>query len=286
MRLRRAAALIGVVALATQMAGCGGGVSKSDFLARADGACGPGNGTLGAMAKPSNLPELATAAATLATTVDSQADALRTLDPPGDDRAVVAGMVGALAEVSAPARALQDAAGKTDDAATARAANDLKAKVDAAAVQAQSYGLAACATGLQAPVTTIFEGGRTVLKAAFVARSEALCTAANRKADALTTPSSLASLGRYLTAYVPIEVKLFDDIKALTKPPGDEATIADMLSAQDKVITKDKELQAAAQKASQAQFDRLDEESDTLITAANAKFDAYGLRSCGTLSAF
>jgi hypothetical protein len=283
---RPVSSLVAALALAAGLSACGGGVSKSDFVAKADGACGPGNGAVGAVAKPSSLPELATAAGTVATTVDGQAAALRKIGPPGDDKAVVAGVIGALAEVAAPARALQDAAGKTDDKATAQAANDLKAKVDAASVQAKAYGLTACGTGLQAPVTTVFEGGRTVLKAAFVGRAESLCTAANKKADALKTPTSLATAATYLTTYLGIEQKLFADIKALPVPPGEEATVADMLATQDTVIAKDKEMQVSAQGKNQAAFDRLDQEESGLVTAANAKFDAYGLRNCGTLSSF
>ncbi|MDQ3642866.1 MAG: hypothetical protein M3450_15710, partial [Actinomycetota bacterium] len=196
------------------------------------------------------------------------------------------GLIGALAEVATPARALQEAAGRSDDKVTAQAANDLKAKADAAAVQAKAYGLTACGTGLQAPVTTVFEGSRTVLKAAFVARAESLCTAANKKVEALPNPTSLASFARTATSYLVIEEKLFADIRALPVPPGDEAVVADMLAAQDKVIAKDKELQAAAQARNQAAFDRLDDEETTLVTAANAKFDTYGLKNCGTLSQF
>ena len=268
------------------LAACGGGVSKADFVTKADAACGPGNGTVGAVAKPTNLPELATAAGTVATTVDGQAEALRKVDAPGDDKAAVAGVIGALAEVSGPARALQDAAGKTDDAATARAANELKAKTDAAANSAQAYGLTACGKGLQAPVTTVVEGAKTVLKAAFVAKADALCSAANRRADALPEPTSFTSLGRYLTNYLAIETKLFDDIKALPVPPGDEGTVGEMLEAQNKVIALEKEAQAAAQRNNRAAFDRLDEEITVLVTQANAKFDAYELKNCGTLSAF
>ncbi|HEV2760114.1 MAG TPA: hypothetical protein VGV86_11155 [Acidimicrobiales bacterium] len=278
--------LAGAFALAAALSACGGGVSKTEFVTKADGACGPGNGALAAITKPSNLPELATAAGTVATTVDTQAAELRKVDAPGDDKAVVTGLIGALAEVATPARALQEAAGKSDDKVTAQAANDLKAKVDAAAVQAKAYGLTACGTGLQAPVTTVFEGSRTVLKAAFVARAESLCTAANKKVDALPSPTSLAGFARTATSYLVIEEKLFADIRALPVPPGDEAVVADMLAAQDKVIAKDKELQAAAQARNQAAFDRLDDEETTLVTAANAKFDAYGLKNCGTLSQF
>ena len=124
------------------------------------------------------------------------------------------------------------------------------------------------------------------MKAAFVAKADALCTAATRKVAALANPTSLATLARYLASYVPIEEKLFADIRALTVPPGDDTTVADMLAAQDKVIAKDKELQAAAQRGNAALFERLDAEETELVTAANAKFDAYGLTACGTLSSF
>jgi hypothetical protein len=283
---RSVSSVLGVLALATGLAACGGGVSKSEFVTKADGACASGNGTAGAIAKPTSLPELATAAGTVASTVDGQADALRKLDAPGDDKAMVAGVIGSLAEVSAPARALQDAAGKPDDKATAQAANDLKAKVDAAAVQAKAYGLNTCASGLQAPVTTVFEGARTVMKAAFVARADSLCAAGNKKAEALKSPTSLATAATYLTSYLVIEEKLFADIKALPVAPGEESAVADMLTAQDLVIAKDREMQAAAKAKNEAAFDRLDQEETALVTAANAKFDAYGVRNCGTLSSF
>jgi hypothetical protein len=284
---RRRLAVVPVVVLAVALTGCGGGVSKSAYVTKADATCGAGNGAVGAIAKPSSLPDLATAAGTVAATADTQAAGLRKLKAPGGDKAQVNGVIGAIADVAGPARALQAAAAKPDDAATAQAANDLKAKVDAAAVAAQTYGLTACGKGLQAPVTTVFDGARTVMKAAFVARAESLCTAANKKADALSSPSSAATAGKFLAAYIPIEDKLFNDIKALAKPPGDEGTIADMLAAQDQIIAKDKEVQAAiGAKANTATIDRLTTEEDPLVTAANSKFDAYGLKMCGTLSSF
>lgn len=284
---RRLGLLTCSLAVAGVLVACGGsGVSKSEFVTKADVACSASNGILAIAAKPSNLPELASAAGTVAASVDSQAEALRKLDAPKDDAAVVAGVIAALADVGGQARALQEAAGKTDDDATARAANDLRGTTDNAATQAKAYGLASCGLGLQAPVAGVIEGGRTILKAAFVARAESLCTAANRKADALAQPTSLAGVARYLSAYLPIAEKLFADIKALAVPPGDDTAVADMLGAQDQALTKEKEAHAAAQRGNAAQFDSLEDEVITLITAANAKFDAYGLRVCGTLSSF
>jgi hypothetical protein len=285
--MRRPISVVAIaLAFAAALSACGGGVSKESFITKADAACGTGNGALGLLAKPSSLPELATAAGTVANSIDSQADVLRKMDPPSDDKAVVGTVIGALAETSAPARALQEAAGKTDDAATARAVNDLKAKTDAAATAAKGYGFLACGSGMQEPVGTVVDGGRTILKAAFVARAESLCTAANKKAESLAEPTSLASFGRFLATYIPIEEKLLNDIKALAVPPGDETTVAEMVAAQDKVIANDKDTQAAAQKGNVALVDKHDDINTTLITAAHAKFDAYGLRKCGTLGNF
>lgn len=279
--------VVTVLGIALAASACGdGGVDKADFVAQADQACTPGNTAVASLAKPSNLPDLAGAAGTLATTVDAQVAELRKLEVPKDDKVLVGGMLGALAEVGGAARTLQETAAKTDDAATARAANDLKARTDAAAAQTEAYGFGACGRTLRAPVTTLFQGANGVVKAAFVAKADALCTAATRRVAALAAPSSLAALARYLTSYVPIEEKLFADIKALAVPPGDEGTVTDMLTAQAAVTAKDKEALAAAQARNQRLLDAIDEESASLITAANAKFDAYGLKNCGTLGAF
>ena len=52
------------------------------------------------------------------------------------------------------------------------------------------------------------------------------------------------------------------------------------------MIASDKEILAAAQARNEAAVSRLEGSQGSLVVAANAKFDAYGLRNCGTLSAF
>ena len=113
-----------------------------------------------------------------------------------------------------------------------------------------------------------------------MARAESLCQAAGKKVDALAGPTSVATYARFLTSYLPIETKLLADVRGLTPPPGDEGTIAEMLGAQDKVIDSDKQLQAAAQARNESLLGRLEDENAVLVTQANAKFDAYGIRSC------
>ena len=76
--------------------------------------------------------------------------------------------------------------------------------------------------------------------------------------------------------------QLVTDIKALPVPPGDEAALAELFAAQDKVQAKNREFEDAAADEDFDRIDALDREITTLITAADAKWDAYGLGSCGS----
>lgn len=277
--------LIPTVALAATLAACGGGgPGKSEFTAKADGSCGAGNTAISSSAEPTNAPQVATSAGTAVTTIDGQVGMLRALKMPGGkDKARIEGVINAIADVSPPARALQDAAGKNDDAAMTKAAAEMQAKVDAAATSAQAYGFTQCGTGLKPAVANLFEGARSVVKGSYVTKAEALCREAYRKSDAVAAPgNSLASVGRYLDSLLVISNKLAADIKAVPAPPGDEATVGELATAFDSVNAKVKEMTAAAKSNNPRLFGALSEETDVATTALNAKLDAYGLKTCGT----
>lgn len=285
----RCTLVIPVLALGVLLAACGGGgVEKADFTAKADAACSPGNSTIAAVAKPSNAAQVATAAGTAATTLDAQVVALRALEKPGgDDKVRIDGVIGALAEVGAPVKALQEAAAKTDDAAMAKATVELQSKVDGAASQAQAYGLAQCGTGLKPAVAPLFEGTRSVVKTSYIAKGEALCRESARKSDALPQPgSSLPALGRYIDRYLPIFEKFLADFKALPAPPGDEAPVGEILTALDAGLPTMKEISAAAKANNPRLVGALFEELGVAGTAVDAKLDAYGLKACGSLGGF
>ena len=75
------------------------------------------------------------------TTIDGQVTSLRALKlPGGKDKAQVQGIITAIAAVSGPTKALQEAAGKNDNAAMATAAKDMQAKADAANAWARPTG--------------------------------------------------------------------------------------------------------------------------------------------------
>ena len=289
MRSRRFILLIPVLGLAAALTACGGGgVKKADFVAKADAACSPGNSGIAAVAKPSNASQVGTAAGTATTTIDAQVGALRALEMPGGtDKAQIDGIIAAIAEVAAPAKALQEAAGKNDNAAMAKAAVELQSKVDGAALQAQAYGLAQCGTGLKPAVAPMFEGTKAVVKTAYVAKGEALCRDSLRKSDALPQPgTTLSSLSRFIDRYLPIYEKFLTDFKAMPPPPGDEGTVGEILTALDAGLPKIKEISAAAKANNTRLVGALFEELGLAGTALDAKLDAYGLKACGSDGGF
>ena len=281
----RISLLIPAVALAATLAACGdGGPNKAEFIAKADAACAPGNSVISTTAKPTNAPQVATSAGTAVSTIDGQVGSLRALKlPGGKDKDQIPGIITALADVSAPTKALQDAAGKTDDAAMAKAAVEMQAKADTATKSAEAYGLAQCGTQLKPGLGNMFDGVKNVVKASYVLKAENLCRDAYRKIDAIPEPgNSGAAFARYFDAVGAINVKLATDFRALPAAPGDEVAVGEFLTAMDSVNAKLKELSAAGRANNVRLAGGLFEEADVANTALNAKLDAYGLKVCGT----
>lgn len=278
--------LIPAVALATALTACGDdGPNKAEFVAKADAACAPGNATVSTTAKPTNAPQVATASGTAATTIDSQVTALRAMKTPGgQDKAQIQAFVTALAEVSPPIKALQDAAGKNDDAAMATAAKNMQAKADNAAFAAQAVGLAECGTQMKFGLGNMFDGVKNVVKVTYVSKAAGLCRDFLRKAEAVPAPgNSLASAGRSVDMLLVLQEKLAADLRALPVPPGDEGPVNDYLAAFDTLNAKTKEFGAAAKANNGRLVIALNDEFQVAATAVSAKFDAYGLDVCGSV---
>lgn len=281
--------LIGSVALAAALVSCGGGgTSKADFTAKADGACAAGNTAISAVEKPSNAAQIATAAGTATTTIEGQVASLRALKlPGGDDKRTVDGIIAAIGEVGAPARVLQDAGGTNDGPAMAKAAAEMQAKADAAATRAQAYGLTQCGTGLKPALDNLFEGTKSTLKSTYVSKGEALCRESLRKTEALPEPgASVTSFGRFVDRYLPIYTQLVDGFKALVPPPGDAETVGAIVADFEAGLPKIKEVAAAAKANNPRLVLALFEELDLATTQIDAKLDAYGLKACGSLGGF
>lgn len=289
----KAGLVAAIVALAVLLGGgvgvylahAGVGVpSKTTFIAKADAVCSKTNAPVAAVPKPSSYPELATAVATVVTAADTQSAALGKVHLPGGTaRTAAADAIGALTAMDQAAHSLADAAAKKDDAATATATSHLMTQFSDATAKTKAFGFISCGSGLQTGMDNVTGGAKGLVKTSFMAKADSLCREASRKLDALVPfKSNQADIARYFGQGVDIMTKASSDLRALPAPPGDEATIADMLAAQDKVNAKVGELRDAAAAGNQSRFIAAGQELDVLGTAADAKLDAYGLAVCGS----
>jgi len=264
----------------------GGAPSRAEFVAKADDVCRPANGPIAAIVKPTSYPELATAAGTLNTHIDSQLGRLRALKQPGGSaKADVAGVFTSLEGTSAAAKQLQEAAGRKDDAATVAATKDMSTAATEARTRATTTGFAACSIGLQTGVDAVYGGTQSVMKAGFIAQADVLCRRAADDIYDVDLESALedeAAFVDFIAHANDVFDQLVTDIKALPVPPGDEAALAELFVAQDKAQAKNREFEDAAGDEDFDRMDAIDREISTLVTAADAKWDAYGLGSCGS----
>ena len=282
---RRFAGLLPALVAAALLTACGDdGPSRTEFATKADESCTAGNTTISTTAKPTNAPQVATATGTAVSTIDTQVGALRALKTPGGkDKEQALGVISAIAEVSGPTKALQDAAGRNDDAAMARAAKEMQSKADQASTAASAFGMSQCGVQLKFGLGNLFDGVKQVVKATYVAKAEGLCRDAARRYSAIAPPgNSQASVTRFLEAVNGVSVKLTTDIRALQVPPGDEGTVGEMLGAVDSLNAKMKEAVDAAKAGNPRLVVALSDELSVAQTAVNAKLDAYGLKTCGS----
>jgi hypothetical protein len=268
-------------------AGCGGGgPSKETFLADADRVCRTESAPLASVKAPTSFPELSDTARTIAAAVDAQLPQLRALERPSGDDTPVDAVLGSLGGVSEAAKALQGAASRNDEGATATAARDLAARARSASDRGRAYGFATCGGSTQPAANASVDGAKTVLKAGYVVKAEALCQDASSQLDEIPEATGLRGTARVIDTGARILEKLVAELRALTPPPGDEGTLNEFYDAQQQVIDKAKEAGAAASAGNARLFDTLADEFNVLTTAANAKADAYGIADCGTKASF
>ena len=264
----------------------GGGPGKEDFVADADRICRAASAPLASVKAPTSFPELSDTARTIAAAVDVQLPKLRGLDRPSGDDASLNTMLGSLGGVADAARTLEGTASRNDEAGTATAARDLAARTKSASDSGQAYGFATCGGSLQPAANASVEGAKTVLKAGYVVKAEAICTEASSALEEIPESSSLRGEARVIDSGVRILDRLIAALRALVPPPGDEATLDEFYAAQQQVIDKAREAGAAATAGNERLFESVVEQFNVLTTAANAKADAYGIDDCGTRAAF
>lgn len=269
------------------LAACGGGgPTKERFVADADRICRAESAPLASVKAPTSFPELSETARTIAAAVDAQLPRLRALDRPSGDDEAVDTMLASLGGVAEAAKTLQGAASRNDEAGTATASHDVATRARSASDSGRAYGFATCGGSTQPAANASVEGAKTVLKAGYVIKAEERCNEASSALDEIPEASSLRGEARVIDSGVRILDDMLADLRALTAPPGDEATLREFYAAQQDVIDKVKEAGAAAGAGNERLFDTIVEEFNVLTTAANAKADAYGIDDCGTRASF
>ncbi|HEX2272595.1 MAG TPA: hypothetical protein VHG90_01845 [Acidimicrobiales bacterium] len=272
---------LAAVSMTAALAACGG-PTKSGLLSEGDAICRTSMGPVQSLRKPTNYPELSEAARALAAAALDQEARLRELGIPDGDKDEVRPIVSALGGVAASARRLQETAAKTDDRGTSEAVNDATARSKDAAGRARAYGFGTCGMNTEGPVATVLDGAKGIVKAAFVARAEALCREAINQEERLPEPRAQSALPAYLDAVLALEEKVADEMRGLPVPPGDEAAVAELVDARVKLNAKGRELTAAMRARDGRRQAAIVDELAVLGTAAAAKADAYGIRECGT----
>ncbi len=259
----------------------GPGVSKPIYIFRADAACGEAAGDAAPAA--TRYPELAAASAGLATAVDAHIRQLGVvMRPKGADGLPVEGITRALGATRDAARRLETAANASDDAGTRTATQDLAQRFIDADSQSTAYGFTECGTGLAAATESTVGGSQAVLKTLFVSKAEDLCRAAASQEIREPRNDTPREIGRYFNEEAALFDKLLADLRALPVPPADDVEVSEMLGAQEAVNTKARQLGEAAVAQDIDRFLAAQDELDPLITAADAKLDAYGLPTCGS----
>ena len=252
--------------------------SKATFVAEAEAICA------GSRPVPpaSSYVELKDAAAAVSATSAAQLRRLDKLGRPGLlDRGRAAGVLDAMRAARAAAGDLQAAATSSNDTATVAATHTLRLRSDDAAAKAAGYGMPGCAAGLRRDAEALVAGAGRVVKAGFLFNANALCRTATAAVAAIPPAGKDgADLARFLgEAFVPLD-QLAAGLKALPVPPGDEATVADILTAIDQANGTGRAMAHAAVAADPNLLPAVRKQFVDLGMAAGAKLTAYGVGLC------
>lgn len=266
------------------LAACGDkGPSKADFLAEADPICKRGNDIAAVLTTPSDLSMMKDFSAKLADNAAKTADELAKLDMPGgEDGTGAKDLVKAMRDGAAAARGIIPEVDGGNypaiEAAVTKAVDGFKA----ADAKARAYGSAECGKGEAEASGKLAQTAGATVKKAYIAKADALCKVANDKVYDLDEPQSMAELKKFLDITVDLAVKLTADVKAIPQPTTDKAKLDEVFTAQDQVLAKAKEAQAAVASGNEDKTFALLDELDVMTTGSNAKADAYGFKDCGS----
>jgi len=130
-------------------------------------------------------------------------------------------------------------------------------------------------------VDTVVAGANGAVKDTFVEKGNALCVGFARTLEAAPKLRN-NDIVTYVNQNAALMDKLVVDLRALPVPPGDEATVADMLATTTNLIGSLRQMGPAAAAGDLKRIKAIEKEVDAMEPAVNEKFGAYGLKVCGS----
>ena len=135
--------------------------------------------------------------------------------------------------------------------------------------------------------------GAPLTKAAFVSKANAICKSVNDASTKLTPPTSdptkvtandLPAWNQFLLKVIPYGQQQQSQLKALTPPAADQATVAGIIAKGDQVLADVQALQQAAAAGNVNAFKTAFTQSENDGNAADQAATSYGLTQCGSSS--
>ncbi|HEX2041634.1 MAG TPA: hypothetical protein VHF24_03265 [Acidimicrobiales bacterium] len=154
----------------------------------------------------------------------------------------------------------------------------------------RSYGFTVCAEAKTTRgVPVLSEADRQALrqeKRAYLDRADAICREGNQRLKPLEDQAfsrgipDLATWRTFLMSAIPIFDDVLARVRALTPPPGDEATVSAMLDDFDRALEAAGRAADAAGRGDQGAFDAALDEATALAKRGDDQSKAYGFGDC------
>jgi hypothetical protein len=145
----------------------------------------------------------------------------------------------------------------------------------------RSVSLVLAALALAATLSGCGGGSAHPSKSSYLKQADAICMHGSKAQDALDQPSSNADLAGYVKRVYAIERGVVSDVRALTPPAGDAATITSMLDNVDRALAFESEVEAAARTGNQSRINDAQAKGATFLNTANTIASKYGFQECG-----
>jgi hypothetical protein len=286
------------VALLALAAACGGdddagdGAHKAAFIAEGERLCSELKSRLDTIFLDfaPTLPQRATAYSQVVPLGREFSQRFAALRPPEEDRARIEAGLGdynrGLDQLDEGVRAAQ--AGELERSNGAfDAAFQSFARSDGVM---RSYGFTVCAEAKTTRgVAVLSEAERRVVrqeKQAYIDRADAVCREGNQRLKPFEDQAfsrgipDLTTWRTFLTAALPVFDDVLKRVRALTPPPGDEATVSAMLDEFDRALAAARRANDAAAGGDQRAFDAALDEATTFAKRGDDQSKAYGFRDC------